>query len=113
MMNQYLCLLRSMFDTHRSQGHLALLTEDLMNEQLKGLTSNMKTWNKIVFKLQFKERVDSEFLPSKILIKISKIDACLYNTNSGTNVYGTTAIHNCFYSLYTLHMADLCNFKCL
>ena len=63
MANQYLCTRRSILDTHRSSGHVILLTENLTTDKFKGLMINVRMWKEIVFKLQFKERADVEFLP--------------------------------------------------
>ena len=51
MVSQYLCELNSMLDTHHSAGHVTLLTENLMTQQLKGTMRNIKTREKTLFKL--------------------------------------------------------------
>ena len=125
MLNQYLSALRSMLDTQRSAGHVSLLNAELMTEQLKDLMKNVKTRKESVFKLQFKERIDGEFLPFKMLIEIPKIETYLWMSKSNTKVYGLTSLRNRFHYLYTLQavmrseslfktdMADLCDFKFL
>ena len=55
-----------------------------MTRKFKGLMINMKTWKETVYKIQFKERVDGEFLPFKMLIEIPNIEIYLWMTSSGT-----------------------------
>ena len=59
--NQYVCAVKQLMCTQRSEGLISLNSDDIMTDRLKRIIKEVKTRKNAVTKALFKERIDGEY----------------------------------------------------
>ena len=121
--NQYLCAIRVLLDAQRRQGLITIQRQDLMSDSMKSLVKLVAGRGERVMKENFKERVNGQFQPFKIIDKIPGLEEQFWEHNHKTRAFGAAALRDRFQFLHTLNsvmrsdslykaeLADLCDFN--
>ena len=100
--NQYLCAVKQLMCTQRSEGLITLKSDDIMTDTLKQIIKEVKTRKNAVTKALFKERIDGEYDPFKMIGEVPKIEKYLWEYNNMTPSFGASSLRDRFQFLMSL-----------
>ena len=91
---------------------------DLSSDHMKSLLKMVIERRNMVRKVLYKERLDSEFRPYRMVSNIAQLEQYLWNYNSRTSCSSASSLRNRFQFLMTfsgmvrmesLYLADICD----
>ena len=100
--NQYVCAVKQLMCTQRSEGLITLNSEDIMTDRLKRIIKEVKTRKNAVTKALYKERIDGEYDPFKMIGEVPKIEKYLWEYTNKTLSFGASSLRDCFQFLMSL-----------
>ena len=123
MVNQYRCAIKKVLRHQRDQGLNKLKKDDIDSERIDRLMENVLKRKDRVSKANFKERVDGEFTPYKMIDEVHAIEDYMWHYGCTTLPYCAASLRDRYQylatlagvlrseSLYRGDLSDLCDFK--
>ena len=121
VVNQYLCAILKIWKKQVDMNANNLTKDQIRSEQVTRLLNSVKTRKKTIARLNFEEKLESEFLPYLLVEKIPIIENKLFTRNSHSRKFCQSALRDrfCFLmtnggilrgeSLLNCELSDLCD----
>ena len=123
MVNHYRCAIKRVLRYQKDNNANSLDKEALDSERIVRLLENVAKRKDRVAKANFKERMDGEFTPYKMIAEVTEIEDFMWNYHCQTPAFGAASLRDRYQflgtlsgvlrseSLYRGDLSDLCDFK--